>query len=205
MFRAVHDRCSVDFSSLSLPFSQEEAITRLAAKGCRVLKTETIVQIARSCIGVSRYRRGARMAEAPHIFDCSSFVKWLYGQQGIWLPRRTIQQIHCGTTIDLPAVAANDVIFTTGAINYYHQDPAQGVGHAGIATGEGTVIHAANAKAGVVETSLEPFLFPRGTKLRGIRRYIINAACTVVLKTPPSLEVESSDDLYWILLSSLAP
>ncbi len=202
MFRAVGCRCAVDFSELHLPISDLETLALLASMGFKVIEVD-LVQIARSRIGVSRYRRGARLIDAPDVFDCSSFMKWLYAHRGVWLPRRTIQQIELGTAVPLSAVVAGDAIFTTGSINYYHDDPAQGVGHVGIATGEGTVAHAANKRAGIIETDISKFVLS-DTKLRGVRRYISDSYRVVTLETPPSREVEVSDDIRWIVLQQLA-
>ena len=201
MFRASGCRCAVDLSELRLPISNLEALTLLASIGFHVVEVD-LVQIARSRIGASRYRRGSRLADAPDVFDCSSFIKWLYAQRGVWLPRRTIQQIELGAPVPLSEVAAGDVIFTTGSVNYYHDDPALGVGHVGIATGEGTVVHAANKRAGVIETDISKFT-AADSKVRGIRRYILDSARVVTLEIPPAREVELSDDIRWIVLQYL--
>lgn len=200
MYRAVGGRCTVDLSLLCLPISDKKILELLVALGFRVIEPD-LMQLARSCIGISNYRRGARLADAPETFDCSSFLKWLYAQRGVWLPRRTVQQIELGTAVNLSAIAEGDAIFTTGRINYYQDNPAQGVGHVGIATEKETVVHAANSRAGIIENKIENFL--NGAELRGIRRYIPNPSRTVVLETPSFYEVEMSDDIRWIILQRL--
>ncbi len=200
MFRAVANRCAVDLSLLRLPVSDEQALALLTPLGFCVIEIN-LIQVARSCIGVSRYSRGARLVDAPNVLDCSSFMKWLHAQQGMCLPRRTIQQIELGVEVNFSAMSAGDVVFTTGRINYYHDDLGQGVGHVGIATGEGTVVHAANSRVGIVENKIEDFV--QRAELRGIRRYIPNPSRTVILETPPSREVEVSDDIRWIILQQL--
>lgn len=200
MFRAVSGRCAVVLSSLRLPIPDEKALATLTTLGFSVIEVD-LVQLARSRVGVSRYRRGAGAADAPETFDCSSFIKWLYAERGVWLPRRTIQQIALGTAIDTCDILAGDVVFTTGRINYYHDDPTQGVGHVGIATGEGTIVHAANSRKGIIESSLQDFL--KEETPRGVRRYVSQAAATITLETPLSREVECSDDLRWIILQQL--
>lgn len=200
MFRAVHNRCAVDFAKLHLPMSDEEALSLLESINIRPVEID-LIAVARSRVGVSRYRRGARYTEAPDVFDCSSFIKWLYGLLGVWLPRRTIQQIsHDSTSIDRHDLMAGDVIYVTGVINYYHDNPLLGVGHVGIATGEGTVIHAANSRVGIVESELSSFL-SQETELRGIRRFIKPSPRVKTLEFPLSREIETSDDIRWIVLS----
>lgn len=202
MFHATAGRCAVDLSELDLPISDEKALDLLVSLGFRAIDVD-VVRLARSRIGAAGYLRGARPAVEPEEFDCSLFIKWLYAQRGLWLPRRTIQQIDLGAAIAPTRMAPGDAVFTTGHINYYRADPALGVGHVGLATGEGTVVHAASSRAGIVESRLEDFL--RRAELRGIRRYIDHAACVITLETPLRCQVETSDDIRWIILQNLDP
>jgi len=135
------------------------------------------------------------------VVDCSSLIKWLYAQRGIWLPRRSIQQRELGEKIKLENLIAGDIIFVSGFIDYYDTDPTNGVGHVGIYSGEKTVIHAANKKAGVIESSFEDFI--ANNKFRGARRYIPKNTKVLTLETPNNLDVEFEDDFKWIILQSL--
>jgi peptidoglycan endopeptidase LytE len=199
-YRAVQNRCAVHLPSLNLPISNEDSLIILENKGFKVLEVD-IIALARQRIETSTYRRGAKPSEAPVVVDCSSFIKWLYGQRGIWLPRRSIQQRELGIPVLVDEVEEGDVIFVSGLIDYYHTDSNDGVGHVGIATGEGTVIHAADQKARVVESSFEDFVGK--TKFRGIRRYVPKDQIILTIETPPDREVEIADDLRWIVLQSL--
>ncbi len=199
-FRAVKNRCAVDFNSLNLAIAPKEALIILQSKGFSLIQFD-IIEAARKCIGVSEYRRGARLCEASAVVDCSSFTKWLYGQRGIWLPRRSIQQREHGEVVGMGDIVAGDGVFVSGFIDYYYDDPRDGVGHVGIATGSGTVIHAANKKSNVIETSLESFV--NGNDFRGVRRYIPKDREVLTLEVPPNREVETSDDLRWIILQSI--
>lgn len=192
-------RCAVDLSSFNLGISERDAVGILEAKGFSLIDVD-IVDLASRCIGTSRYRRGARKYEAPIVVDCSSLTKWLYSQLGIWLPRRTIQQRALGEIIQPEKILPGDLVFITGAINYY-DNILDGVGHVGIATGNETVIHAANQSFGVVETPLSRFT--EGTKFRGARRYIPNEKRILTFQVPETRDVECSDDLRWIILQSL--
>ena len=160
-----------------------------------------IIALARQCIGISQYRRGARPSEAPLVVDCSSFIKWLYAQRGIWLPRRSIQQRELGEVVNLDELVAGDAVFISGRIDYYHDDPANGVGHVGIATGYGTVVHAADRKVNVVESPLDKFVGE--AKFRGARRYIPQNVEVLTFETPLNREVEVADDIKWIILQQL--
>ncbi|MDO8663412.1 MAG: NlpC/P60 family protein [Candidatus Wildermuthbacteria bacterium] len=199
-YRAVGNRCAVDIEALQLPISHKEALNLLASKGFSVVEVD-LIALARKCIGESQYRRGARPSEAPSVVDCSSLMKWLYGQLGIWLPRRSIQQRELGETIQLDEIIAGDLVFTSSWLNYYLDNPSDGVGHVGIATNDNMVIHAANKKAGVIETPLSRFVSE--TTFRGARRYIPKNREIFTLETPTDREVESADDIKWIVLQSL--
>jgi len=200
IFRAVGDRCAVDVAALNLPISTDDAIALLSRSGFCAIDVD-LVALARSCVGRSSYHRGARLVEAPDVFDCSSLMKWLYAQRGIWIPRRSIQQRSCGERVEINALRGGDLIFTTGHIDYYDTDPEDGVGHVGIATGEETVIHAANSRVGIVESRMEAFL--DGAKLRDIRRIIPHPERVITLRVPLRREVETSDDVRWIVLQHL--
>jgi len=199
MFRAVGNRCAVDITELSLPLTREEILPWLIHHGFGIIEID-LIALARQSMRQASYRRGARLHEAPEVFDCSSLTKWLYGQRGIWLPRRSIQQRDYGQHIELTNISSGDLVFTTGWKNYFHDDPADGVGHVGIATADKTIIHAANSQAGVIETPLEQFI-AEGC-FRGARK-IITTDQVVTLLLPPNREIETSDDLRWIILQSL--
>jgi len=199
-YRAVGNRCAVDIDSLKLPISRGEILEILATKKFNVLEIDAIA-LARKCVGVSKYYRGARLAEAPEIFDCSSLIKWLYAQLGIWLPRRSIQQRELGENVRLDQITSGDVVFVSGWIDYYIDDPADGVGHVGIVTESNTVIHACNSKVGVIETPLDRFVGKND--FRGARRYIPKYREITTLETPIGREVEIADDIRWIVLQSL--
>src|SRR3989344_1517554 len=186
-YRACGKRCAVMLGSLHLPISNDEVLAILHRKGFRVIEVD-IVSLARKCVGTSRYRRGARLFEAPAVVDCSSFMKWLYAQRGIWLARRSIQQSEYGEAIGLGEIIQGDLGFTSGRIDYYQDNPSNGIGHVGIATGEGTVIHAANKKVNIVESPLNTFVGK--TDFRCARRYIPKDSVVITLEIPDHREVE---------------
>jgi cell wall-associated NlpC family hydrolase len=200
IYRAVGNRCAVSFSDLYLEISTARAKEILVSKGYEAIEVD-IIALARSVVGKAEYRRGARLAEAPHIFDCSSLVKWLYGQRGILLPRRSIQMRECGDSVNPCDVQAGDIVLVSGRIDYYVIDQSDGVGHVGIATNDGTVIEAANRQRGIIETPFDEFIGKKG--LRDIRRIIPARDETITYITPPEREIESSDDLKWIILQNI--
>ncbi len=192
-------RCAVDMRQLQLPITDKEALEILKKEGFSEVSVE-VDSLARSLIGVAQYKRGADSREAPDIVDCSSMVKWLYTQKGIWLPRYSIEQRdYLEVTVEIDDAQSGDLVFTAGRHNYYWSDSSDGVGHVGIITNNHTVIHAANPKRGVVESSLDSFL-ERGA--RGIRRFK-NFPDLVTLECPVNRTVECSSAFRWIVLQNL--
>jgi cell wall-associated NlpC family hydrolase len=148
------------------------------------------------------YRRGARLSEAPHVFDCSSLTKYLYGRRGIWIPRRSIQQREIGAAVSLADVRAGDLVFCSGYRDYFDTDPADGGGHVGIATGGDMLVHAANKRLGVTEVTIDAFVGSEDA-FRGARRLMPHSSSIITLQCPESREIETSDDLRWIVLQQM--
>lgn len=197
-YRTVGNRCAVHFQDLHLPVSDQDALRILERIGIRSVEVD-LIAIARSIVGKATYKRGAHTEDAPHTFDCSSFIKWLYCQKGIWLPRRSIQQREFGDHVVSKNMQAGDLVFTSGRINYYHNDPDDGVGHVGIATNNNTVIHAASTRRGIIESPYSAFV-RKG--LRGIKR-IIPLHKKVYTLEFSKRDIEWSDDVRWIILQHL--
>ncbi|MBI4434246.1 C40 family peptidase [Candidatus Uhrbacteria bacterium] len=218
-YRAVGSRCAVDLGRILIPGSLEGKREAIESVGCTIVSDDPIAELmttARSCV----WRRGARASEAPSVVDCSSFTKWIFGQAGIWIPRRSIQQrdwVGNGGHAVNPAplffvkkwcwmndrddVRTGDLVFVSGWRDYYDTDPAQGVGHVGVVTNDRTVIHAANSRLGVIESPIAEFLYI--DRFRGVRRMIPTDHAVLTLETPPEREVETEDDLRWMILQRL--
>lgn len=201
VYRAVGKRCAAVISELRLGMPDVAALDVLRELGFRTEPFDPIA-IARYWIGKARYRRGARVGEAPGTVDCSSFVKWVYGECGLDLPRRTIQQVMVGKRVSNGRYRAGDLVFTAGRRSWYDDDPETGarirVGHVGIVTGDRSVVHAMNSGRGVVEDPFEEF-FAR-SPFAAACRLVGRIEEAKVLTVPESQDVESSDDLRWIVL-----
>lgn len=199
-FRAVWNRCAVNVQSLCLPISDEEALCILEELGFVMIEVD-LVALARERIGCTTYRLGARLRESPQIVDCSAFTKWLYGKKGVWLPRRSIQQREMGESVPFDCLAPGDLVFSSGFRGFYHSNPKDGVGHVGMVTGTETVIHAMDRWNHVVESSFSDFI--DDCEYRGAKRIIPRGLKVLTLKVPEDLDVESSDDLRWIVLQAI--
>ena len=79
-------------------------------------------------------------------FDCSGFVQWLYGQQGIALPRTTFQQVKVGSGVSKSNLKPGDILF--------FEPTKQGPGHEGLYIGNGKFIESPHTGASVRISSL---------------------------------------------------
>ena len=101
-----------------------------------------VVSYAKSFLG-SRYVSGGT---SPSGFDCSGFTYYVYKNFGVSLNRASSGQASNGKEIDKSNLVAGDlVLFSQGS---------KKIGHVGIYIGNNQFIHAANARKGVIITSL---------------------------------------------------
>jgi cell wall-associated NlpC family hydrolase len=77
----------------------------------------------------------------PAGFDCSGFVKYVFEQHGLALPRETRHQFEVGAEVDPASLAPGDLVFFTTV--------APGASHVGIALGGDQFVHAPSSN-GVV-------------------------------------------------------
>ena len=109
----------------------------------------------------TRYRYGGDTPERG--FDCSGFVRWLYSQQGIDLPRTARAMSVTGTHV--PARRAQllpgDLLFFAEA--------GKRVSHVAIYVGEGRIVHASSGQGAVRYDDLDS---ARG---RWFRRHVVSA------------------------------
>jgi cell wall-associated NlpC family hydrolase len=198
-FLAAGKRCAVNFNELNIPVTPQEALAILEKRGYHKIHVDfpAIIAILREHVGKAKYSRGASLLSAPELFDCSSLARWAYSLRGIKIPTYSIaQRAFCPIKTSPAFINAGDLVFTTGKINYYETDPMDGVGHVGIATGEGTVIHAAGDKLGLIESPYEEFV----KDPRGIRRMIDDEKSVVTIESPSRHYAQDSDEFRWIIL-----
>ena len=127
----------------------------------------SIVEEARTHIGKASYCLRAHSGDAPSVFNCSSFTQYVFRVcLDVVIPRRAYQQKEYGVPVE--NIVAGNLVFATGKNGW---DRSSLIGHVGIATGMGNIIHATSRKKGVTEDSLEKFL---------IRREFLGA-CSILL------------------------
>jgi cell wall-associated NlpC family hydrolase len=123
----------------------------------RAADTSAVVGTALSLRGAP-YRNGG---DDPSGFDCSGFVAYVFGQQGVWVPRTVSEQYALGKPVDGASVAAGDLVF--------YSTTAAGASHVGIAISGGEFVHAPSS-AGVVrvESLAAPYW---ASRFVGARRF----------------------------------
>lgn len=76
-------------------------------------------------------------------FDCSGYVRWVYGRQGVRLPRTSREQAHAGqgVTARLGSLRAGDLMLFA--------DADRPISHVAIYAGDGRIIHSSSSGRGV--------------------------------------------------------
>ena len=106
---ADESRSSERSESSSSEEQEESAPAPSAAKGSSILAT------ARSGIGTPYVYGGT----SPSGWDCSGFVRWVYAQHGVSLPRGADAQAASGTTIPRSEARPGDLVWKPGHIGIY--------------------------------------------------------------------------------------
>lgn len=197
MFHSVRERCFVNFDQFDLLISNSEAKKVLQNAGFEIADVDIVAE-ARKLVDKPKFRLGALMSEAPSVFDCSSFTKWVYERKGVWIPRLAVQQFNFGLAVNIEEARHGDIIFTSGyCARAWH------IGHAGIFTGESVItamIH--GRQSGVIEIPPRE-LFAR-REFRGVRQFVASSQGTATIITPPRYEIETSEDIKYFVLSRLS-
>ena len=93
-----------------------------------------IVQTSMQYMGVPYVFGG----NTPSGFDCSGYVRYVFAQAGIYLPRMADEQYYSTTPISTPELRAGDLVF----FSTYTYGPS----HVGIYLGDGQFIHASSSR-----------------------------------------------------------
>jgi len=132
----------------SLPASAKPRTNPSAMGGSPIAYSVTSTALA---LRGAPYRNGG---SDPSGFDCSGFVRYVFGQHGVTVPRTVTEQFHAGTRIDGAQLEPGDLVFFTTV--------APGASHVGIAIGGDEFIHAPSGAGEVrVERMSAPYWGPR--------------------------------------------
>ena len=107
--------------------AKQEQAAQEAAAAARDAQINSLIDTAKSYIGTPYVYGGS----TPSGFDCSGFVKYVYGQIGISLSRTSYTQANEGTYVAYEDLMPGDIVcFGSGSIS-----------HVGIYVGDGKFIH----------------------------------------------------------------
>ncbi|MFC7687355.1 NlpC/P60 family protein [Ureibacillus sp. GCM10028918] len=112
-------------------------------------QVKKILDDAKNYIG-AKYKYGATLAEAPKLFDCSSYTQFVFGKAGVQLPRVSRDQASTGVAVSASNLQAGDLMFFT--MNDTYTDGR--VAHVGIYMGDGNMIHASTSKGVMITTNV---------------------------------------------------
>jgi cell wall-associated NlpC family hydrolase len=127
-----------------------------------------VIARARHLIGQATYRLDAGLDEAPRVVNCLTLVALAYQPIGIELASTTLEgQLAAGGVVEFSQLTPGDLIFTGGYQAYFEHPDYGGIGHVGLFTERGTVIHATKrrGRCGVIEDDLAPYLAEGGFRV----------------------------------------
>ena len=85
----------------------------------------------------------------PSGFDCSGYVRYVFANAGIYLPRMADEQYGVGMPISTSEMVAGDLVFFS---TYTY-----GVSHVGIYLGDGKFIHASSSRGVTISSLYESY------------------------------------------------
>ena len=136
---------------------------------------EHVVRTAKKLVGKPYAYGASTMYDAPHRFDCSSFVQYIFRQIGVQLPRMSFQQYAFGIPISDEELEPGDLVFRTerndsrdGYLSL--PGPKREFGHVAVYIGDGNVVGALRHKKSVVVETLTRF--KKAAPYQGARRVL---------------------------------
>jgi len=140
-----------------LPVVHAKPVRKIAAVRHRALHIpigDKVVKYAKHLLGVRYVYGGSSPASG---FDCSGFVRYVYGHFGVRLAHSSFAQFTDGRRVSRGGLKPGDLVF-------FH-----GLGHVGIYIGHGKFIHAPHTGARV---RIEPLGGWYSSRLDGARRLV---------------------------------
>ncbi|WP_138417440.1 NlpC/P60 family protein [Aquibacillus sediminis] len=117
--------------------TREQTPTKKSETSITTLR-QNILTEAKKYLGAG-YKFGATLAEAPKLFDCSSYTQLVFKNNGTDIPRVSRDQASIGKTVT--NLQAGDLMFFTNRDLYSDGR----IGHVGIYMGDGSMIHASTS------------------------------------------------------------
>ncbi len=142
-----------------------EPFPRPGASAKRPGEATTVTPLGSAVVTAALQLQGVPYApggSTPDGFDCSGFVQYVFATEGIQLPRTVRDQFVATREIDRASVVAGDLLF------FRISGPR--ASHVGIATGDGTFVHAPSSRGVVrVERLDAPYWHDRFASARRVQ------------------------------------
>lgn len=129
---------SAEFAKEMEPAKKQEPVENKGTTDVTVQRNK-VIEVGKQYIGAG-YKFGATLADAPRLFDCSSYTMLVFSQVGISLPRVSRDQADKGTRVT--SLTTGDLLFFTNRDLYSDGR----VSHVGIYMGDGNMIHASTSQ-----------------------------------------------------------
>ncbi|WP_332629788.1 C40 family peptidase [Halalkalibacter flavus] len=147
---------------------------------------DKVVAVAKAQIGVP-YRWGGT---TPSGFDCSGFMRYVYNQVGISLPRTTAEQYRVGQKVSKSNLRPGDLVF--------FETYQPGASHSGVYIGNNQFVHASSSNGVSTSSINDPHYW--GPRYLGAKRVIEEKQPTVQEAKPVSLpagQYHDVDNSFW--------
>lgn len=155
------------FLILSLQcYSQMAESDTTVQEANKIAVSDSLIDLAKSFIGVP-YKYGGTTPTVG--FDCSGFVKFIYGNFGVEMPRTTSEIAHIGVEIPLDSCKKGDLIVFSG-----RNKASRPIGHVGIVTSDlcepVSFIHSATSRnRGIVISAFDKYDYYKSRLVKVIR------------------------------------
>ncbi len=177
----------------------------------KVKPIDEVLKLAPTYVGIP-YKRGASISyDAPKLFDCSSFVSYLFVHAGIQIPRISVDQFVFGNPVKENDLRPGDVVFSnthTEGKTWYESveflpstKVPEGVDHCGLYLGGGKIIHATSLFGKVVVEDLAKA--ERFKNIVGLRRMAENSRRFVVTVPAERPDLRTKKDLAHVIGSNV--
>lgn len=121
--------------------------TPSASASATTTKADKIILLGKKYLGV-KYRFGAPSGSTS-AFDCSSFVQYIYGKNGIKLPRVSSSQATKGYKVARSKLKRGDLVF------FKTKRTGSKIGHVAVYLGSGKILHTYGSAGGVTYSSIK--------------------------------------------------
>lgn len=115
-------------------------------------KADAVLKLGMAYMGTP-YDFGASLGQTE-TFDCSSFMNYIFGKNGVKLPRNSRQQSGVGTEIGLEQIRKGDLLFFTTP-KRKDKTGTERIGHVSVYLGENKMLHTYRTGIGVTVSELD--------------------------------------------------